>query len=179
MYNNYHIITNSKVYSDATIEAFGAGLAGAYAEIMNILGAAVGAGKSASSIIKALKDTGKVSVSKGTTRALPYMSNSVIKNATFKDGKKFRDHFNKHKNEFGSGITKDEYLAGARNLLSSSPNGVNVFAKVRQSDGAYIVFNKSTNEFGIISKDGIIQTYYIPNPAKHGYKTNYDYYLSQ
>gem|GEM_PF-3380105 len=66
VYNNYHIITNSKVYSDATIEAFGAGLAGAYAEIMNILGAAVGAGKSASSIIKALKDTGKVSVSKGT-----------------------------------------------------------------------------------------------------------------
>ncbi|MBO8172923.1 MAG: hypothetical protein H0Z33_13670 [Bacillaceae bacterium] len=61
--------------------------------------------------------------------------------------------------EFGN-ITKDQYLQGARNLVSSTPGG-NILTKTR-TNGDKLVYNKATNEFGVVSKDGVLRTYFKP-----------------
>jgi filamentous hemagglutinin len=41
------------------------------------------------------------------------------------------------------------------------------------------LYNPSTNEFAVVTSNGIIRTYFKPDPAIHGYKTNLDYYNAQ
>jgi pyocin large subunit-like protein len=37
-------------------------------------------------------------------------------------------------------------------------------------------FNPETDEFGALTRDGRIRTYYRPDPKRHGFPTNLDYF---
>ncbi len=41
----------------------------------------------------------------------------------------------------------------------------------------YSGFSPAT--FGVMTRDGVMQTMYKPNPAQHKFPTNWDYFLSQ
>lgn len=69
-------------------------------------------------------------------------------------------HYNKHQAEWGGGITKPDYLAKARALLSSTPGG-NILQKVRPN-GDVLHYNQSTNEFAAGTGSGIIRTLFRP-----------------
>jgi hypothetical protein len=74
-------------------------------------------------------------------------------NANFGSERLLDSHYNKHviqQKEFGD-ITKEEYLKGAQNLVNSGPGG-NILSKTR-SNGDEIFYNKSTNEFAVVTKD--------------------------
>jgi len=77
----------------------------------------------------------------------------------FKTQQLLDSHFKKHAAEFGN-ITKQQYLKGAQDLVSSKPGG-NILTKVRPN-GDTIFYNKATNEFAVKTSDGIIRTYFKP-----------------
>jgi filamentous hemagglutinin len=64
----------------------------------------------------------------------------------------------------------DTYLTGQR--------AQGVLEKVR-ANGDIVRYNPATEEFGVVTKDGVIRTYYKPNPAIHGEPTNLDYFNKQ
>jgi pyocin large subunit-like protein len=85
-----------------------------------------------------------------------------FQNANFASEKLLRSHYIKHvvkQKEFGN-ITIDEYLEGARKLINSKPGG-NILTKTR-SNGDILFYNQSTNEFAVVTKDGVIRTYFKP-----------------
>ena len=47
------------------------------------------------------------------------------------------------------------------------------------SAGDRVRYDVITQESGIVTRDGYIRTYFIPEPSTHGYRTNLDYFLSQ
>jgi pyocin large subunit-like protein len=79
--------------------------------------------------------------------------------AGFKTQELLDSHFKKHAAEFGN-ITKEQYLKGAQDLVSSKPGG-NILTKVRPN-GDTIFYNKISNEFAVKTSDGIIRTYFKP-----------------
>ncbi len=95
----------------------------------------------------------------------------------FGNEKKFDKHFDKHvikQGEFGN-ITKDDYLKLANEFIDSS--GKNVLSRTA-SNGDILKFNNKTNEFSIVTKDGVVRTYHKLNPQIHGKGTNLDYWNS-
>ncbi|MBP3950318.1 SAR2788 family putative toxin [Bacillus suaedae] len=70
-------------------------------------------------------------------------------------------HYKKHvvtQKEFGN-ITKAQYLRKAQDLIGSESK--NVLSKKR-SNGDRVFYDKSKNEFAVLSKDGIIRTFFKP-----------------
>jgi hypothetical protein len=133
------------------------------------IAAAAASGRSAN-ILRADSNTlGNLPDSGGTPSSPQFSSQSLLDR-----------HYQKHvieKGEFGN-ITESEYLQKAQDLLTSSPNG-DILMKTRISNGDKIFYKQSTNEFGIVTEDGIIRTYFKPNPAEHHYPTNLDYFNAQ
>ena len=70
-----------------------------------------------------------------------------------------------------------EYGRAASRFLTGTP-GRGVLEKTRDN-GDLIRFNPRTDEFGVISRDGTVKTYYKPDPTKHGLATNLDYFNAQ
>ena len=69
---------------------------------------------------------------------------------------KLFQHFRKHAAEFGYS-TPSEYLHGAQKLIARE----GVFRYVRPN-GDVLFYDPSTNEFAVLSKEGIIRTYFKP-----------------
>jgi hypothetical protein len=88
------------------------------------------------------------------------------------------EHFKKHNEEFAPPFATQEAYEQAGNKFMSDKPLAGVLQKVRPN-GDIVRYNPSTEEFGILRKDGILRTYFIPDPAKHGYPTNLDYFLAQ
>ena len=93
------------------------------------------------------------------------------------------DHFVRHSGGFGPeyGYTDaNSYEQGAVDFMrGSSPSGTygSVLQRVR-ANGDIVRFNPITDEFGVARSDGVIRTYYIPEPAiGHPYPTNLEYFL--
>lgn len=87
---------------------------------------------------------------------------AAVKKLTFRSAKLLDEHFDKHvikKKEYGN-ISKQTYLEKAQNLIGSDSS--NVLSKKR-ADGSRVFYNKSTNDFAILSKDGYIQTLFKPD----------------
>lgn len=87
--------------------------------------------------------------------------------SNFSGPEKLLEHFQKHGSEFGY-QTADEYLQGARSLTGGG-TGIETFTR---ANGDKLFYNTATNEFGVMSKDGIIRTYFKPVEGV-------DYWLSQ
>ena len=52
----------------------------------------------------------------------------------------------------------------------------------RKSDGTrgdYIRYNDLTGEFGVLSENNVIRTYFIPDPLDHGMPNNLEYFRLQ
>lgn len=95
--------------------------------------------------------------------------------AKFKEAK-LKSHFEDHGEDFGA-KTPEEYQQQADNFLTS-PKKQGVLQKTR-ANGDIVRYNPKTEEFGVVSKDGAIRTYYEPDPSIHGYPTNLDYFNAQ
>ena len=89
-------------------------------------------------------------------------------------------HFEDHGSDFGA-TTTSEYEQQASDFLTNQENpDILEFSRVRgYRAGDTVRFNPETDEFGVISPDGTIRTYYRPNPNLHGFATNLDYFNSE
>jgi len=85
-------------------------------------------------------------------------------------------HWRKHAAEFAEYRTVEEYAAGARRFLNEPPKGA--LSKVR-ANGEVVVYDPSTNTFGVRAADGTPKTMFKPDPAKHHYPSNLDYFNAQ
>jgi hypothetical protein len=84
-------------------------------------------------------------------------------------------HFGKHGGDFGA-LTPEEYVNQANTFLSGFPAPNEV--QLMRTNGDIVRLNRSTNEFGIITSEGIVRTYFEPNPAITG-RSNLQYFLDQ
>lgn len=101
----------------------------------------------------------------------------VASTLSFRTSRKRARHFQDHGADFGA-ITAEEYEEMASTFLENGLQ-INCEEYTRLRDRARLRFNLITEEFGILSSDGYIRTYYIPNPlTHHGEPINYDYYLN-
>ena len=81
------------------------------------------------------------------------------KQYTFRSRKLFDEHYKKHGAEVGT-ITQSEYLALANELINSgSPD---VLHKT-EDDGDKLFFDKDKGYFAVLSTDGYIRTFFIPD----------------
>jgi hypothetical protein len=101
---------------------------------------------------------------------------SVGSGARFADEAKLQDHFARHGGDFGA-TTASEYQSQADTFLTG-PKDPGVLEKIRVN-GDIIRYNATTDEFGVISGNGNIKTYYKPDPAVHGRNSNLDYFNAQ
>lgn len=69
-------------------------------------------------------------------------------------------HFEKHGAEMGF-ATKEEYLRAAQALVRGGP-GVETW----QRGGDTLFFKEQTNEFAVLSENGIIRTYFRPDDGR-------------
>jgi pyocin large subunit-like protein len=53
-----------------------------------------------------------------------------------------------------------------------------VLSKTR-ANGDVVRFDPASNAFGVMDKTGAPRTFYVPDPTKHGYPTNLDYFHAQ
>jgi hypothetical protein len=74
----------------------------------------------------------------------------------FATGDKLMDHFRKHGAEFGYETAK-QYLQGAQRLVSGE--GIETFVR---ASGDTLFYDAATNEFAVLSKEGVIRTYFKP-----------------
>ena len=86
------------------------------------------------------------------------------------------DHFERHGDDFGA-QSAQEYERMADDFLTG-PLRPGVQEKHR-SNGDVVRFDAQTDEFGVVSGDGVIRTYYKPDPAVHGRTDNQEYFDDQ
>src|SRR4051794_29880480 len=86
----------------------------------------------------------------------------------------WKRHARLHGAEVGAS-DRYHYLALADNFLGG-PLGENVRECVRVFDQARVRWNAVTQEYGILSADGFIQSYYILDLAWHTYPSNRAYF---
>jgi RHS repeat-associated protein len=96
--------------------------------------------------------------------------------ATWANSKTLADHFARHGKDFGA-KTAQEYSQAASDFLRRS-QGQRLPTKIGP-DGTIRVYDPQTNTFGSYTAGGGTRTFYKPDPAVHGYKTNLDYWNAQ
>lgn len=85
-------------------------------------------------------------------------------------------HWNKHKIEFPDFINSKKYVEKTKSFLDNSPEGSHVATR---PDGYVIVYDQVSETFAIENADGTPKTMSKPDPAKHGYATNLEYFETQ
>ncbi len=86
-------------------------------------------------------------------------------------------HWKKHGAEFPEFTNSKQYVEGARSFIDSPPSGTLV--KTRPSNGDVLFYHPATNTFAVRAADGAPRTMFRPDPSKHGYNTNMDYFNDQ
>jgi len=73
---------------------------------------------------------------------------------------------------------KEEYEENADRFLGGPRNSNTLQRYITAPDGTrkIVRFDQVTGEFGFLSADGFIETYYKADPAIHGFATNLDYF---
>lgn len=79
----------------------------------------------------------------------------------FRNDRLLQEHFDKHGNEMGFS-SADEYERAA-SAAATNPNALH---KTEKEDGDDVYYVESTNEFVIVSTDGYIRTYFLPDSGK-------------
>ena len=88
------------------------------------------------------------------------------------------DHFQVHELEFDPPFASAaDYEAAGIAFLTGTVTAI-IMECVRRS-GDTIRYNPSTNEFAICDRDGVLRTYYKPDPIIHKQKDNITYFRGQ
>lgn len=96
-------------------------------------------------------------------------------------------HFAKHRNDFGV-ATDVEYESLAHQFLLTA--GHADILQCTRKQGDIVRYNKVTAEFGVLSSQGVIRTYFKPKPCTslpasvpklgcHGYTDNFQYFHAE
>ncbi|MFF7839937.1 polymorphic toxin-type HINT domain-containing protein [Streptomyces ossamyceticus] len=85
-------------------------------------------------------------------------------------------HWRKHKADYPALQNAKQYVDSARRFMNSQDPWIQT--KVR-ANGDIVRYNRATEDFGIMTPDGSIRTYYKPDPRNHGYASNQDYFDAQ
>jgi pyocin large subunit-like protein len=85
-------------------------------------------------------------------------------------------HWKKHKGDYPGLQNAKQYVEEAQEFMQSGDPWIQT--KVR-GNGDVVRYNRVTENFGIMTSDGRIRTYYKPNPRNHGYASNQDYFDAQ
>ncbi|MBD2515560.1 hypothetical protein H6G93_11150 [Nostoc sp. FACHB-973] len=134
--------------------------------------------QTASAIIGGLK--GKAGQASGNVSQAQNHLNSNILAALkiipkgFIDSQLLNTHFAKHGAQFGAKTAQD-YEQLAINFMKQQKSSIQEYTR---KNGDVVRFNKDTDEFGIMTKDGVLRTYFKPDPSEHKLDTNLDYYLN-
>jgi hypothetical protein len=104
-------------------------------------------------------------------------SNSNSNSCSFAHSQLRASHFSDHGSDFGA-KSPAEYEQQASTFLDG-PKSANTLEKIRPQSGDAVRFDPATDEFGVLSRNSVIKTYYRPDPAVHGYPTNLDYFNAQ
>jgi hypothetical protein len=94
--------------------------------------------------------------------------------AQFASQRRLTRHFGSHGADFGA-RTAAQYQRQADRFLTGTRDS-NTLERTRPN-GDVVRFNTRTNEYGVVSRSGIIRTYYRPDPSIHGHQTNMGYFL--
>lgn len=86
--------------------------------------------------------------------------------------RELKDHANRHGPRLGL-TSQSAYEAGAKNFLDNPPKGT---LTARRADGDIVRYNPKTDEYGVKTKDGLIRTYFKPDPTKNKRASNKDYF---
>ena len=87
----------------------------------------------------------------------------VASDLRFASAKRSAKHFGDHGNKDGmSYANQDAYIAGARSFFAGDRGNDQMLSYVRPNGGDTVVYDYTTKEFGVVSKDGVIRTYYKP-----------------
>lgn len=76
----------------------------------------------------------------------------------FRNSKLLNDHYNKHGKDMGFKSASD-YEKAASDVI----NNPDALHKIEAEDGDYVYYVEATNEFAILSTDGYIRTYFLPD----------------
>jgi hypothetical protein len=86
------------------------------------------------------------------------------------------DQFTRHGADFGA-TSEEEYARRAAEFkLRSSPERI---PTKKDPDGVTRMYDSQTNTFAVYNPDFTMRTFYKPAPARHGYSTNWDFWLAQ
>jgi len=80
-------------------------------------------------------------------------------------------HFNEHGEEMGYENDIEGYSKAAKNFANNNKQGIKSF---RARNGSTYKYDPKTNEFGIISKDGKIVTYFEPDRGIDYFNDQFD-----
>jgi hypothetical protein len=85
-------------------------------------------------------------------------------------------HWQKHGGEFPELQNAKQYVEATTSFVNNPPAGARI--KTR-ANGDIIIYDPNTNTFAVSTSDGVPKTMFKPDPAKHGYPTNLDYFNAQ
>jgi RHS repeat-associated protein len=85
-------------------------------------------------------------------------------------------HYVDHGGDFPEVGNALEYVADAQNFLRTPPPGT---LTIVRTNGDIVRYDPATNIFGVMDSTGAPRTFFKPDPAKHGYPTNMDYFNAQ
>ena len=92
----------------------------------------------------------------------------------FADSGSRADHFQRHGSEFGAS-SEDEYERMAREYLNTEAS-ISVLDCIRLGNGDIIKYDIASQAFAVMRKDGIIRTFFKPDPAWHGFPSHLEYF---
>ena len=113
-----------------------------------------------------------------TIAGFPHNEYGITKgrNVPFECRQDLLDHFSAHGHEFGVSIEQDyERLAEA---FMFGTRGANVEECFRPQ-GGFARYDTVTQEYGTVDRRGFLSTYFIANPAIHGYRDNLTYFRAR
>ena len=85
-------------------------------------------------------------------------------------------HRDKHKSEFPEYQNSLEYVKATKEFLNK--NSENRMIKVRTTRGV-VIYDPQSGILGIKNSDGMSKTMFKPDPSKHPYSNNIDYFNAQ
>jgi pyocin large subunit-like protein len=87
------------------------------------------------------------------------------------------DHFEKHGEDFAaSSEVQYEQMAIA---FLNEPKSMDILEGTRRSNGDTIRFDRITQAFAVMGADGIVKTFYKPDPDWHGFVSNLVYFRNE
>lgn len=86
-------------------------------------------------------------------------------------------HYGAHGHEFGATDPLNyERLADTFLGKPITPNTHPTMHECITQDNDLVRFDEATNEFGVLTAEKVIRTYFMPDPTEHGFASNLDYF---